>query len=150
MLIKTHLNFAIFAILLFVNFVNDKFIFIGLFIIATFLPDMDAGFSTLGKKAISKPIQLFTRHRGIMHSITFAVFISLIISIYFPVASLGFFIGYSLHILADSFTKDGVQPFWPFRARSSGFILTGGKLEESIFFFMIFANISLFLIIFFF
>lgn len=150
MLIKTHLSFAIFIILLFVNFVNDKSIFIALFIIATFLPDIDGGFSTLGKKAISKPIQLFTRHRGLMHSLTFAVFLSLIISIYWPVASLGFFMGYALHILADSFTKEGVEPFWPFKARSSGFILTGGKLEESIFFFMIFANIGLFLIVFFF
>jgi len=148
MLLKTHLIFAIFAIILFVNFVNDKLIFVSLVLLATFLPDIDSGFSTLGRRAISKPIQLITRHRGLLHSFTFVVFISIILSVYWPVASLGFFLGYALHILGDSFTKDGVQAFWPLKVKSSGFIATGGKIEETLFFSMIIINIILFLIVF--
>ena len=148
MLIKTHLMFAIFGIILFINFVNDKFIFVGLFILATFLPDMDAGFSTLGKRAISKPIQLITRHRGILHSFSFLIAVSIVLSMYWPVASLGFFMGYAIHILCDSFTKDGVQAFWPLKAKSSGFIATGGRIEETIFISMIFINIAMVFIVF--
>ncbi len=148
MLLKTHLMIAIFAIILFVNSVNDKLVFVSLVLLTTFLPDIDSGFSSLGRKAISKPIQMMTRHRGILHSFSFVVLVSIILAIYWPIASLGFFMGYALHILGDSFTKDGVQAFWPLKVKSSGFIATGGRIEESIFFFMILIDIILFLIVF--
>jgi membrane-bound metal-dependent hydrolase YbcI (DUF457 family) len=46
----------------------------------------------------------------------------------FPVIALGFFLGYGLHLFADSFTKEGITPFYPFsRMKSSGGITTGGK-----------------------
>jgi len=44
-----------------------------------------------------------------------------------------FFIGYSVHLICDSFTKEGIQPFWPFKGRSKGFITTGGRVEDSLF-----------------
>lgn len=136
--------FTLFMILLFINFVNEKIIFIGIALIATFLPDIDSGFSSLGKQMVSQPVQLLTKHRGIMHSLSFAILISIALAFYFPVLSFGFFIGYGVHILADSFTKDGVQPFWPLRMKSSGFIATGGRIEETIFFSMIFINAAMF------
>jgi inner membrane protein len=128
--------------------VNNKLIFVGMVLFATILPDLDSGFSTIGRKWYSKPLQLFVKHRGIIHSLTTAVVLSVLLAIFIPVTSLGFFIGYSVHIIADSFTKEGVQPFWPFKAKSKGFVRTGGKLEDSIFLTMIFINLILFLVVF--
>ena len=148
MLLRTHLMFAILMIIIFIIHVNNKIIFPIMVIVATIIPDLDSGFSTLGKKWYSKPFQLFIKHRGVIHSLTTAVVLSVLIAIFFPIASLGFFIGYSVHIITDSFTKEGVQPFWPLKTRSMGFIRTGGKIEDSVFLGMIFINIIVFLVIF--
>jgi inner membrane protein len=148
MLLKTHLAFALLLILIFVNHVNDKIIFIGLVIIATIIPDLDTGFSNIGKRWIFKPLQLFVKHRGIIHSLTTAIILSSLFAYFWPVGALGFFLGYSVHILLDSFTKDGIQPFWPLKHESKGFIRSGGKFEESMFLFLIIIDLVLFLILF--
>ena len=55
----------------------------------------------------------------------------------------GFFMGYSVHLIADSFTKSGIQPFWPLKTRSKGPISTGGKIEDSIFVFLVLVDAML-------
>lgn len=147
MLLKTHLAFATLIILIFLQHVQSKLIFITAVLIATFLPDLDTATSESGKYLIFKPLQFFVKHRGIIHSITTAFILSLILSIFWPIASFGFFMGYSVHLICDSFTKEGIQPFWPLKAKTKGPISTGGRLEESIFFSLIFINIILFFII---
>jgi len=148
MLIRTHLAFAVFIGLLFFEHVNDKLIFIGMVLFATIFPDLDTGGSSWGRHLIFKPLQFFVKHRGIIHSFTFGVLISVIFAIFMPVISLGFFVGYSVHLICDSFTKEGIQPFWPLKVRSNGFILTGGRTEEILFFCLIFFNLLLFLFLF--
>ena len=143
MLLRTHLALAVFAIILFFNHVQNKFVFIILVLIATIIPDIDMSNSSWGRHLIFRPMQFFINHRGIIHSFSFAVFVSVIISVFWPVASLGFFIGYSVHLIADSFTKDGIQPFWPLKVKSSGFIRSGGRLEEGIFIFLLFLDVVL-------
>lgn len=128
--------FGVLMIILFLNHVNDKLIFIGMVLFATVLPDLDSGFSSWGRHFIFRPLQFFVKHRGIIHSFTFGVLISIVLAIFWPVVSLGFFVGYSVHLICDSFTKEGIQPFWPLRARSKGFIATGGRIEDSIFVFL--------------
>jgi membrane-bound metal-dependent hydrolase YbcI (DUF457 family) len=147
MLIKTHMAFAFLMILLFIEQVNNKFTFVLMVLVATALPDLDSGFSSFGRHLIFRPLQFFVKHRGILHSFTFAVVASFILAIFWPVASLGFFVGYSVHLICDSFTKTGVQPFWPFRAKSSGFILSGGRTEETLFFGLVLVDIVLFFIL---
>jgi len=133
MLLKTHLAFGILMIILFVQHINDKLVFMVMILIATVLPDLDSRFSSFGRHLIFKPLQFFVKHRGVIHSFTAVIIMSIILSMFWPVGSLGFFIGYSIHLICDSFTKEGIQPFWPLKFRSSGFIVTGGKIEESIF-----------------
>ncbi len=139
--------FGIFVMLLFLEHVNNKFIFIGTVLVATILPDLDSGFSSYGRHLVFRPLQFFTKHRGIIHSFTTAAVLSVIIAIWFPAASFGFFIGYSVHLFIDSFTIEGVQPFWPFSWKSKGPIHSGGKVEETVFFTMIFVNIMLFFVV---
>ncbi len=147
MLLKTHLAFAVLMIILFVEFVNSPWIFIAMVVIATIIPDLDLSSSTWGRHLIFRPLQFFVKHRGVIHSFTFAVLVSILIAVFWPVASLGFFIGYSVHLIADSFTKEGIQPFWPFKAKSKGFIASGGAIEETLFFSLIVIDIILFFLI---
>ncbi len=137
MLLRTHLAFGILMIILFLNYVNDKLIFIGMILLATVLPDLDSGFSSWGRHLIFRPLQFFVKHRGIIHSFTFGVLVSVVLAVFWPVVSLGFFLGYSVHLICDSFTKEGIQPFWPLRVRSKGFISTGGRIEDSLFVFLV-------------
>jgi inner membrane protein len=140
MLLKTHLAFGILMIALFINHVNNKLIFVIMVLLATIILDLDTANSSAGKHWIFKPLQIFVRHRGVIHSFTTGVVLSVILAVFWPVTSLGFFIGYSVHLLTDSFTKEGIQPFWPLKYRTSGFIKTGGKIEESLFIFLAVAN----------
>jgi len=147
MLLKTHLAFAVLAIILLIQHVQNPVIFIAMVLIATTLPDADSAFSTAGRNIISKSLRLFVKHRGVIHSLTTGIIIAIALSIYWPIASLGFFIGWSVHILCDSFTKDGVQPFWPLKFTSNGVLRTGGRIEETLFITMIFADLFAFVLL---
>lgn len=144
MLLKTHMAFAVFLIILFFGHVVYPWVFVLSVLIATILPDLDSGFSSYGRHFIFKPLQFLTNHRGIIHSFTFAIVVSVVLAVFWPVLSLGFFLGYSVHLLLDSFTRDGIQPFWPLKARSSGFITDGGRIEETLFFTLIILDVFVF------
>ena len=148
MLLRTHLVFAIFMILIFFNYVSNKWVFVVMVLLATIIPDLDNPNSKYGKEAVFTPLQTFTNHRGFIHSFTIAAILSGIIAIYWPVASFGFFIGYSVHLIMDSFTKHGIQPFWPFKWESKGPIESGGNIENILFLCIIFIDVLLFLILF--
>ena len=145
MLIKTHLAITIFAILLLILIVDHKIIFITVALFATFLPDIDSRYSVMGRKKLNRVLQFFTKHRGITHSFVFLIVITLILLYILPVAALGFFLGYGLHLFADSFTKNGITPFHPFsKKKSEGFISTGRKFEKFVFISFIILDVILF------
>lgn len=149
MLIRTHLAIAVFAIILFLSRVSNKLLFVLLVLSATFIPDIDNAFSTVGSKGVFRVLQFFTRHRGFFHSLTFCILASIVLGIFFPVIAFPFFLGYALHLFADSFTKEGVVPFWPWSRTSQGFLRTGGRVETSIFVVFIIIDILLFVFIYF-
>ena len=130
---KTHFAITLFSVLFLIEHVQNKFIFVTIAFIATLLPDVDNGFSTLGKYNIFRPVQFFTRHRGLIHSFTFCLILTLILALYFPVYALPFFLGYALHLFADSFTINGIRPLWPLQKVSQGKIRVGGTIENVIF-----------------
>lgn len=132
MLIRTHLAISIFAIVLFFPLVANPITFVFITLLATMIPDIDTPFSKLGKYAPAKLIQIFTEHRGAIHSLTICFIISLVFAVFMPLLAFGFFLGYSLHLMADSFTKTGIAPFWPLQKKSAGFFITGGNVEKGI------------------
>lgn len=148
MLLRTHLAFAFLMIILFVKHVNNQLIFITMVLIATILPDLDTGFSSWGRHWIFRPLQFFVKHRGIFHSLTTATLLSILFAVFWPIGSLGFFVGYSVHIFLDSFTREGIQPFWPLKAKSYGFISSGGRIEDSLFVFLILVDVILIILAF--
>jgi inner membrane protein len=129
MLFKTHVAFAIFLILLFLSKVEHKISFVLVLFAAAIIPDIDTRFSKIGKKKIFRLLQFFVKHRGLFHSFLFLIFITLILVLFMPIISLPFFLGYSSHIMLDSFTIEGIYPFYPLKKRISGSIKTGGKNE---------------------
>ena len=133
MMMKTHLVIGAFAAVFFLPHMAHKLIFVPVILIASLLPDIDSGFSTFGKKPIFKPLQMMTKHRGIIHSFTLCIAISIFFAFYFPIVAFPFFLGYALHLLADSWTIEGIKPFWPLKEVSKGKVKVGGVLEEGIF-----------------
>ena len=132
-MIKTHVAIVLFAVLVFLPSVEYKFLFVLLALITTFIPDIDSAYSTLGRKPLSGFFQLFVKHRGFIHSFTFLFLIILFFLLVWPVGALGFFLGYSLHLFADSFTVEGIKPFYPFSKKITGRLKTGSLVETSIF-----------------
>ncbi|MAG11169.1 hypothetical protein CMI44_02560 [Candidatus Pacearchaeota archaeon] len=143
MLIRTHLVITSFFVLLFLPYVEGKLAFAVVALIAAFLPDVDSRFATIGRRKIARILQVFTKHRGVIHSFTFLMTLTFLLIIFYPRISLGFFLGYSLHLLADSFTPDGIKPFYPSKKKSTGIVPTGGKREMIVLVFFIIANLVL-------
>ena len=133
MLLRTHLAITILAVLLLISHVEHKILFVVVALIATLIPDIDSGVSTLGRKRYFAPIQFIINHRGILHSFTFLILATVVLALFLPLFALPFFLGYSLHLFADSFTIMGIKPFYPSHATSSGRIRTGGRIEKIIF-----------------
>lgn len=148
MLLRTHLAFIVLALILFVPHVTNNLLFIFTALIATMLPDIDTGFSTIGKFKGFRFLQFFVRHRGIFHSFSFCILVSLVFAIFWPVVALPFFLGYGLHLFVDSFTQEGIIPFWPYSRKSLWRLRTGGMIETTLFLFLILLDIILFIAVF--
>lgn len=143
MLFRTHLALGLFIVLLFLPKVNYEFTFILVTFIGTLLPDIDQGYSRLGEKKIFRPLQFFVKHRGMMHSFSFCLLVSIVLA-YFPFTvqwALPFFLGYGVHLFADSFTLEGIKPFWPYKGVSRGFLRVGSRVETILFVILILLDI---------
>ena len=147
-MLKTHLAISSALMLFFLPHVAHKLVFVPVLLFATLLPDIDSMYSTLGHHWLFRPMQFFVRHRGLIHSLTICLILSLAFAFYIPVVALPFFLGYMSHLVGDSFTQEGVRFFWPFRELTSGRIRTGGVFEDGVFYSALLANIVLLLVLF--
>ena len=139
MIKRTHLAIGTAIFLYFLPFVRHKILFIPVVLISSLLPDIDSSFSQIGKKKIFRPVQAVFKHRGALHSYTVCIIISLVFAFFYPIIALPFFLGYSSHLLADSFTVMGIRPLWPLKYTSKGVVKTGSLVDRAIFFsFLIF------------
>ena len=145
MLIKTHLAVGVLLLLVFLPHSMYKLIFIPVILIASILPDIDTGFSTIGKHGVFRILQWFTKHRGIIHSFSLCIAISILFGIFYPPAAFPFFLGYGIHLLMDSFTVEGIRPFWPLNDGLNGKITTGGNMEYLLFVVFVIIDLILFI-----
>jgi membrane-bound metal-dependent hydrolase YbcI (DUF457 family) len=145
MMLRTHLAISAFFILLMIPYVNEPAIFSCVAVFSTILPDIDSRFSSIGRKTISRILQFFTKHRGVIHSFTFMMFLTLIFALFAPVIALPFFLGYALHLIADSFTPAGIRAFYPSKSMMKGKLKTGGKIEMMVFSALVAADIFMLL-----
>lgn len=145
MLIRTHLAINALFIALFLAKVDNMWIFIPVALIATMLPDIDSGFSTIGRFQASRFVQFFSKHRGMFHSFTICIILSIVLAAFIPVLALPFFLGYGLHLLADTFTIEGVRVFWPLPFKSCWRVRTGSRIETTLF--LVFLLVDIFVLI---
>lgn len=138
MLWKTHVLIALFFCLVFLNYIDNKIIFISIALFSSLIPDIDSRESLFGKNKIFLPFQLFSRHRGFLHSFSF-LFLIFLVNIFFISfwnydLFFGFIIGFSSHLIADTLTIQGIAFFYPLsKKRINGFIRTGGLFEWFLF-----------------
>jgi len=79
-------------------------------------------------------LQWCTKHRGMFHSLFFALMLSVSIFFLNKDAGIGFLFGYILHLWLDCFTLSGVKLFWPaFDFKFKGRVRSGGIVEEVLF-----------------
>ena len=148
MIKKTHIAIGVALALYFILHVQHKLLFIPIVIISSLLPDVDSAFSSIGRKKIFLPLQVFTTHRGALHSYTVCIILSLFFAFYLPIFALPFFLGYSFHLFADSFTINGIRPFWPLKYSTSGRVRTGGIADRTIFMTFSVIDVVLFMLLF--
>lgn len=133
MIKRTHLAIGLAFALLFLPHVNNKLLFFPIVLICSLLPDIDSPDSYFGHHKLWRPLQFIVTHRGIFHSFTLCILVSFVFAFFVPVLALPFFLGYSSHLLSDSFTQEGITPFWPWKRTSTGFLRTGGTVERGVF-----------------
>lgn len=150
MIKRTHLAIGLALGLYFLPFVVDehKLLFIPIVLLASLLPDIDSAHSSIGRKKVFRPVQLFLEHRGPLHSLSFLIMVSLVLMFFYPVPALPFFLGYSSHLLADSFTAGGIKPFWPLKFHTRGVVRTGGVVDRTIFTIFVIVDVFLFVLLF--
>src|SRR6056297_3526533 len=126
MLFRTHLAISVFAILVLISSIEGKLLFVVATLIFTAIPDIDSPNSKWGRLKIFRPLQFFVKHRGLFHSFSFLILVSLFFLLLIPKLVLPFFLAYSLHLFADSFTKKGITLFYPFKKKLCGNVKSGG------------------------
>ena len=141
MLIRTHLAVGMAAALYFLPHVNDKVIFFVTVIIATLIPEFGAVFSM--RKNNSTTPRILKPLLTVMKTYTFTLIVALVLALFYPVFALPFFIGYSFHLFLDTFTVEGIRPYWPFKKVSSGRINTGSKVDMTIFIIFLIFDVAL-------
>lgn len=152
MLKRTHLalGFAL-AFYFMPNIKSNKFIFLGIVLFASILPDIETGFLSKGKGGLLNfwPFKWFKNKNWLFHTYTFLIPIIIFFSFFYPVWAFPFFLGYSFHLFLDSFSPQGITPFWPLKKKSTGMITPGGKIDFVLFYVFIILDIALFAKLFF-
>ncbi len=142
---RTHLAIGLLFMLIFLKHVVNVIIFIPVFLIATLLPNLDQIGSKRragGNAFIITSSKIISKSNGLLHSFTFCLIVTLIFIWYLPVLAFPFFLGYALNLLADTWTVEGIKPFWPLKTVSKGRVQIGGKIEDTIFFIFVMLDLA--------
>ena len=143
MLFRTHIVFSVFVYLVLGYFVEMPLFVLVFVLLATVFVDVDAWNSKAGNHWYLRVFQVFTRHRGVLHSLVAGVLLSLILGSVSLWAGFGFFVGYLSHLFLDCFTLSGVKLFWPFGFRVRGLVRSGSWVEDVVFVLFLFFDIGM-------
>src|SRR3989344_547716 len=142
MLNKTHLAIGAFFMLFFMHKVVHVWVYFVVFLIATLLPNATSILSLKGFKVLNQAKGL-VKKRGMLHSFTLCFIITFLLAWFLPTAAFPFFLGYGVHLLADSWTVEGIRPFWPLKYESKGKLRRDGSVENTLFYSFIIADVIL-------
>lgn len=132
MMWKTHLVVSLFlSQLLFQLFSINRGIFLLVFLFGSLVPDIDSARSFLGSRV--KVVGWLSTHRGIFHSLAMLILLTLLVWSILPQFALVFGLGYSVHLILDALTREGIAPFFPLKYRLRGWIRTNSVAEHILF-----------------
>ena len=143
MLFHTHLMIGLVFFLLLKDYFTggNEILFFALVLLGSIFPDIDDGRSKMKQASgiIGSIISYLFKHRGIFHSVIFALGIFFLMAIfwnsYYAFAGL---IGYCSHLFGDLITPMGIRIFYPLSDfKIKGWIKVGGIGEWVILFGMI-------------
>lgn len=143
MLFKNHLLLGIVFFLVFKEFFQEgnQIIFFLMIMLGSIFPDIDERRSKMNQWSgfVGRIVTFFFKHRGVFHSLLFAVIISLAIGLYSNLHyGLGLFVGYVAHLTGDMITLAGVRPFYPFSDyKIKGPLRVGGMWEKVVYLLLI-------------
>lgn len=138
MIKRTNLALGIGVALYFFPHVNNKVTFLLVVLISTLIPEFHLAFSRRKDSGNSS----FTRK--ILRTYLTPIAGSLILSFIYPVIALPFFLGYSFTLSLDTFSKEGIQPFWPIsKKHTNGHITAGGRTDTVLFYALVLFDIAL-------
>jgi inner membrane protein len=145
MLLKSHLVIAFFCFFFLFNYLpGNKILFAISFFLSTFLVDVDSTKSKIGNHWYLRPLQWLISHRGVIHSLLFGFVFSLIVFLVNKDFGVGLFFGWTLHLIVDCFTAQGVDIFWPFEYKIKIIgVSSGGIFEQIIFVLFLLADFGL-------
>jgi len=123
----------------FMSRVNYKLTYVVVFLIAILLPNLDRFVSF--RRFSFRSGKDGQRKRGLFHSFTFCFIITAILAWFYPITAFPFFLAYGTHLITDSWTVEGIKPFWPLKYASKGSVKTGGSLEQMLFYGFIVADV---------
>jgi len=141
MLFRTHIVFSLAVYFLLSYYIAMPWYVLIFVLLATAFVDIDIKNSKAGNRWYLRPLQWFTKHRGVLHSLVVGLLLSLVIAAVSQWAGFGFFIGYVSHLFLDCLTKSGVKLFWPFPWKIKGFVKSGGIIEQIVFVLLLLGNI---------
>jgi len=141
MLFRTHIVFSLTVFFLLSYYIMMPWYVLIFVLLATAFVDIDIKNSRAGNRWYLRPLQFFTKHRGVLHSLVFALLLSLIIASISQWAGFGFFVGYVSHLFLDCLTRSGVKLFWPLGFKIKGFVKSGGIVEQVVFVLLLLGDI---------
>lgn len=145
MLKRTHLVIGIGVALYFLDIPqlqHDRIFFL-IVVAASLFPDLESGLLSIRGPLRMRFTQKVHERMGFLHTYTFCIAVSIFLALFQPILAFPFFLGYSFHLFADSFTPEGIKPFWPINKISKGHIPAGGNLDMMIFYMMILIDLAL-------
>ncbi|PIZ51474.1 hypothetical protein COY27_03725 [Candidatus Woesearchaeota archaeon CG_4_10_14_0_2_um_filter_33_13] len=118
MLFYTHLLLGIVGFLLLNKYFSGgyEWLFLLFVLLGSVLPDIDDGKSKIKKASgiIGSVISFLFKHRGILHSLIFALVLFVLLSLWDIYYAWALLIGYTSHLVGDVITPMGIQLFYPF------------------------------------
>jgi inner membrane protein len=148
MMFKTHLMFGIFLGLFFLRSFSIEKGFLFILVVAFFaiFPDIDFHKSKIGRKVkpLSWLINFFLGHRGLIHSLLLAfVFYIILYALFGANYGAAALIGYSSHLLLDSFTPRGIKPLYPLKPKANSVLKGNGVYDYLLFFLFLVGSLLL-------
>ena len=146
MLKRTHIALGLAAALYFLPHIKgSKIVFLAVVLLASILPDLETGFSAPKRHKILsiQPIKWVFHKNWLFHTYTILIPVCILIAFFYPFIAFPFFLGYSFHLFIDSFSPQGIRPFWPVKKRSTGSIVPGGRVDRILFYVFVFVDFAL-------